>query len=151
MRPKQNIYIILPSHSANSHHLNMRGQGRKPEETHQPVSSSWTPPQLYEGSTDAMAPALLHLPQHQQPVLGQVLVLPPALKPHHLPHRLNILGLRPLLHRVFPAAHRLSNEGEEELLGARLPALPALREGLGPPPSNLTSRTSGCFYKAWIC
>ena len=84
-----------------------------------------------------MAPALLHLPQHQQPVLGQVLVLPPALKPHHLPHRLNILGLRPLLHRVFPAAHRLSNEGEEELLGARLPALPALRKASVPLPPIL--------------
>ena len=84
-----------------------------------------------------MAPALLHLPQHQQPVLGQVLVLPPALKPHHLPHRLDILGLRPLLHRLFPAVQLLVQGGEEELLGARLPALPALRKTPVPLPPIL--------------
>ena len=94
-----------------------------------------------------MAPALLHLPQHQQPVLGQVLVPPPALKPHHLPHRLNILGLRPLLHKVFPAAHRLSNEGEEELLGASLPAYPALRKAPVPLPPILLQGPLDVFTK----
>ena len=146
MRPKQNIYIILPSHSFNSHHLNRRRQGPKPEETHQPVSSSWTPPQLYEGSTGAMAPALLHLPQHQQPVLGQVLVLPPALKPHHLPHRLKSLGSAPSFTGCFLLFNFWSKGERKNCLAPG--CLLYQPSGRSWPPS-LQSYFS--FYKASIC